>query len=408
MNKADFFADARTDLSGPLSGVTVLEVTTTWAGPMCGCLLADLGADVVKVEPPHGDVSRYLPPFLPGTNPPLSFMHASVNRNKRSVVMDLRQAQGRELFLKLAAAVDVIVENFRPGKLDRRGLGYQGVKEVNPDIIYVSISGFGQFGAYTHRAGYDVLAQAFSGFLSLSGEPEGEPVKPPTFLSDDLGGLHAALAAVAAIRHRDRTGEGQHIDIALLDSMLFQSNGNLALAAMDVELPRTGNEFVFNAPSNLYRCRDGYVMLVILVDHHWRLLAPVIGRPDLAEHPDFASNAARIERRAELNLMLSQWFADRTVEQAADLLEDQGLAFAPVRSYPQSAHDPHVIQRDMLQTTEDDGTAILHVGPAAKMSRTPLKIRSAAPSLGQHTDDVLDQLGIESDARRKLREAKII
>jgi formyl-CoA transferase len=408
MNKADFFAQARADLSGPLQGVTVLEATTTWAGPMCGCLLADLGADVIKVEPPQGDVSRFLPPFLPGTNPPLSFMHASVNRNKRSMVLDLRRSEGRDIFKRVAAEVDVIVENFRPGKLDRRGLGYESIKEVNPDIIYVSISGFGQFGAYAHRAGYDVLAQAHSGFLSLSGEPQGEPVKPPTFLSDDLGGLHAALAAVAAIRHRDRTGEGQYLDIALLDSILFQSNGNLALAAMDVELPRTGNEFVFNSPSNLFRCRDGYVMLVILVDHHWQLLAPVIGRPELADHPDYATNAARIERRAELNQMLAQWFAGRTVEEAADLLEDQGLAFAPVRTYAQSARDPHVIERDMLQTTQADGTALLHVGPPAKMSRTPLKIRTPAPSLGQHTEEILDKMGIGADTRGQLRAAKII
>ncbi len=408
MNKADFFAQARADLSGPLSGVTVLEATTTWAGPMCGCLLADLGADVIKIEPPQGDVSRFLPPFLPGTNPPLSFMHASVNRNKRSMVLDLRQPRGRDLFLKLAAGVDVVVENFRPGKLDRRGLGYDGVRQINPDVIYVSISGFGQFGAYTHRAGYDVLAQAYSGFLSLSGEPAGEPIKPPTFLADDLGGLHGALAAVAAIRHRDRTGEGQYIDIALLDSMLFQSDGNLALAAMDVELPRTGNEFVFNSPSNLYRCRDGYVMLVILVDHHWKLLAPVIGRPELAEDPRYATNAARIERRAELNRMIAQWFADRTVAEAVDLLDDRGLAFAPVRSYAQSARDPHVIERDMLQTTEDDGSVLLHVGPAAKMSRTPLKVRRAAPALGQHTEEILDTLGVEAEVRQELREGKII
>jgi formyl-CoA transferase len=408
MDKADFFAEARADLSGPLSGVTVLEATTTWAGPMCGCLLADLGADVIKVEPPHGDVARFLPPFLPGTNPPLSFMHASVNRNKRSLVLDLRHPQGRDLFLKIAAEVDVIIENFRPGKLDRRGLGYQGVREVNPDIIYVSISGFGQFGPYSSRAGYDVLAQAHSGFLSLSGEPAGEPIKPPTFLSDDLGGLHGALAAVAAIRHRDRTGEGQFIDVALLDSLLFQSNGNLALAAMDVELERTGNQFAFLAPGNLYRCRDGYVMLVILVDHHWKLLAPLIGRPELAEHPDYAGTAARLKRRAELNEMVAQWFAARTVEEASDLLEDQGLPFAPARTYTQSAHDPHVVQRDMLQTTGHDGAALLHVGPPAKMSRTPLKVRMAAPGLGQHTDEILEQLGIDAAARGALREAHII
>ena len=408
MKKWDFFDDARTDLTGPLDGVTVLEATTTWAGPMCGCLLADLGADVIKVEPISGDVSRFLPPFFPGTNPPTSFMHASVNRNKRSLGLDLRRPEGRDIFLKLAAGVDIIVENFRAGKLGSRGLGYDDIKQVNPDIIYVSISGFGQFGAYAHRAGYDVLAQAHSGFLSLSGEPGGEPVKPPTFLSDDLGGLHGALAAVAALRHRDRTGEGQYIDLALLDALLFQSNGNLALAAMDVDLPRTGNEFVFNAPSNLYRCRDGYVMLVILVDHHWKILAPVIGRPDLVEHPDYATNQARIARRAELNQMLSEWFAGRTVAEVTDLLDHQGLAFSPVRTYAQSAHDPHVIERDMLQTTEDGGKATLHVGPAAKLSRTPLRVRSAAPELGQHTDEILESLGIDADTRSKLREAKVI
>jgi formyl-CoA transferase len=408
MKKWDFFADARSDLTGPLQGVKVLEATTTWAGPMCGCLLADLGADVIKVEPPDGDVARFLPPFLPGTDPPLSFMHASVNRNKRSLTLDLRQPRGREIFLMLAAETDVMVENFRPGKLERRGLGYQGIKAVNPDIIYVSISGFGQFGAYSHRAGYDVLAQAHSGFLSLSGTPEGEPIKPPTFLSDDLGGLHGALAAVAAIRHRDRTGEGQYIDLALLDAMLFQSNGNLALAAMDVELPRVGNEFTFTAPANLYRCRNGHVMLVILVDHHWKLLAAVIGRPELAEHPDYATNEARLKHRAELNRMLSQWFTALTVEEAADLLEDRGLAFAPVRTYAQSAHDPHVIERDMLQTVEEDGTALPQVGPAAKMSRTPLKVRGAAPALGQHTDEILKTLGIDPDARIELRRARVI
>lgn len=408
MKKWDFFDNARADLTGPLDGVTVLEATTTWAGPMCGCLLADLGADVIKVEPTSGDVSRFLPPFFPGTNPPLSFMHASVNRNKRSLALDLRRPQGREIFLKLAAGVDIMVENFRAGKLDSRGLGYEGIKQVNPDIIYVSISGFGQFGMYTHRAGYDVLAQAHSGFLSLSGEPDGEPVKPPTFYSDDLGGLHGALAAVAALRHRDRTGEGQYIDVALLDALLFQSNGNLALAATDVELPRTGNEFVFNAPSNLYRCRDGYIMLVILVDHHWKVLAPIIGHPELADHPDYATNQARIARRSELNAMLSQWFARLTVAEATDLLEHRGLAFSPVRTYAESARDTHVIERDMLQTTEEHGKVQLHVGPAAKMSRTPLKVRSAAPELGQHTDEILENLGIDADERSKLRAAKVL
>ena len=213
MEKAEFFREARRDSPGPLAGVRVLEATTTWAGPMCGCLLADFGADVVKVEHPAGEIARRSPPFLPGSDPPLSFMHETVNRNKRSLALDLHGDAGRALFVRLAAQSDVVIENFRPGTADAWGIGYAAVRAARPDVIYVSISGFGQWGPDHDRVGYDPLAQAASGFLSLNGSPDGEPVKSPTFLADDLAGLHAALAALAALRHRDRTGEGQHVDV---------------------------------------------------------------------------------------------------------------------------------------------------------------------------------------------------
>src|SRR5580658_1072969 len=259
MEKSEFYRDARRDLARPLDGVRVLEATTSWAGPMCACILADMGAEVIKVEEPSGEVTRRLPPFQAG----VAVGHAMVNRNKKSLTLDLRVPEGREIFLKLAARSDIVVQNFRPGTLDRWGVGYEGVRAVKPDIVYVSISGFGQFGPIHDRVGYDPIAQAMSGFMSLNGPVEGEPSKAATFLCDDLAGLHGAIAALGALHHRDRTGEGQHLDIALLDAMLFQSDGYLTLGAMGLGFPRTGNEFTFSVPTNTYRCADGSVMMGI-------------------------------------------------------------------------------------------------------------------------------------------------
>jgi len=236
MDKADFFREARREVTGPLAGTRVLEATTTWAGPMCGCLLADFGADVIKVELPEGEVSRTVPPFLPNTHTPLSTLHATVNRNKRSLGLDLRTAEGRAIFLQLVARSNVIVENFRPGTMNRWGVGYETARRVKPDIIYTSISGFGQFGPDHDRAGYDTLAQAASGFMSLNGERDGNPIRAATALGDDLAGLHGALATIAAVCPHSRTGEGQHVDVSLLDSILFQSNGMLTLGALGVPL----------------------------------------------------------------------------------------------------------------------------------------------------------------------------
>ena len=409
MEKAEFFREARSDLPGPLAGLRVVEATTTWAGPMCGCLLADYGADVVKVEHPQGEIARRSPPFLPGTDPPLSFMHATVNRNKRSLALDLRDPRGRDVFLELAARADVVVQNFRPGTMDAWGLGYEAVRARRPDVVYVSISGFGLYGPDHERVGYDPLAQAASGFLSLNGSPDGEPVKSPTFLADDLAGLHAAFATLAALRHREHTGEGQHIDVALLDAMLFQSTGYLTLGAMDVPLPRLGNEFRIAAPANTYACLDGRVMAGVLLDSHWKKLASLIGRPESADDERFATALGRIARRAEVDGWLSEWAADRSVVQAVAELVAAGIPAAPVRSYAEAARDPHVQAREMLQSVRlEDGTRAPLTGPAAKLARTPIRVRSAAPALGAHTHEILAELGLGEDARVALRAAGVV
>jgi crotonobetainyl-CoA:carnitine CoA-transferase CaiB-like acyl-CoA transferase len=348
--KREFYRDARRDLPGPLAGVRVLEATTTWAGPMCGCLLADFGADVIKVEHPEGEIARRAPPLLPGTDPPLSFMHATVNRNKRSLALDLRQPDGLEIFLALARRSDILVENFRPGTLARWGAGYADVRRLKPEIIYVSISGFGQWGPQSDRVGYDPLAQAASGFLSLNGSPDGEPVKAPTFLADDLAGLHAAFAALAALRHRDATGEGQLVDVALLDAMLFQSTGYLTLGALGVELPRLGNEFRIAAPANTYECSDGRILTGVLLDSHWARMAAVVGRPELAHAPGYAHAPARIARRREVDQLVADWARTRSVESALAALIAAELPAAKVQTYGEAARDPAVLERDMLQT----------------------------------------------------------
>ena len=388
----------------------MLEATTTWAGPMCGCLLADFGADVIKVELPGGEMSRRSPPFLPGFDPPLSFMHATVNRNKRSLSLDLRRPEGRELFLRLAARSDVVVENFRPGAMDRFGLGFRDVRARRPDVVYVSISGYGQWGPDADRMGYDPLAQAASGFLSLNGDPQGEPVKAPTFLADDLAGVHAALAALAALRHRDRCGEGQHVDISLLDAMLFQSTGFLTLGALGDPLPRMGNEFRIAAPARVYPCRDGAVMCGIVLDAQWQRLAALVGRSELGADPRYATTLARIERRAEVDRILADWMASRSVDAAVAELLAAGLPAAPVRSYAEAAADPHVRERDMLQWVEqpEAGSAAPITGPAAKLSRTPTRVRSGAPALGAHNDEILRELGLSDEEVTKLRRDGVV
>jgi formyl-CoA transferase len=408
MKKEEFYREARTDLTGPLAGVRVIEATTTWAGPMCGAVLGDLGADVVKVELPGGEVARGIPPTFPDGK--TSYFYATVNRNKRSLRVDVRKDEGREIFLALAAKSDIVVENFKVGTMASYGLGYEHVRAVKPDIVYVSVSGWGQYGPYHSRAGYDPLAQATSGFVSVNGAADGEPTKAPTFLGDDLGGVHAAIGAMAALRHRDQTGEGRHVDVALLDSLLFQCDGLPTLGALGIDPQRMGNQFGFAIPANIYRCKDGRsVYMGVVLDAHWKILAEVIGMPELADDPGFATIPARAANREACDAMAAAWVAERTRDEVIATMDRAGLAVAPVNTFGEAARDPHVLARDMLQpTTHADGSTAPIVGPAAKFSRTPTRVRMGAPALGEHNDEILIELGYDEAARKRLADSKIV
>lgn len=409
-DRATFFREARGDLDGPLDGVRVLEVTSTWAGPRCAGLLADYGADVIKVELlDTPDVAHRLPPFLENGDPPVSFFDAAVNRNKRNIAIDLKRPEGRDVFLELAQKADFVVQNFRPGQMAKWGCGYEQVRAVNPKIIYVSISGYGQYGPYRNRAGYDPQAQAMSGLMWLNAVGDEEPMKTPIYISDELTGLHAAIAALAALKHRDTHGEGQHIDVSLIDATVASCTGQPTLAAQGLPTPRLGNTYPFGAPANVYECRDGWLYAGVLLDTHWVKLSALLGHAEMGTHPDYATIPARMQRREELDAMLAEFCRVRTRDEVIEAVGATGLAIEKVLTPGEMVRDPHIQARETIQSVRQPSGAELKMeGPAAKMSRTPVRIRRAAPQYGMDTDEVLASAGFDDARRAALKERGII
>ena len=401
MDKDEFYARARDDLTGPLAGVRVLDVTKVWSGPMASCILADLGCDVIRVEMPGNREGR-VPPEIPGTG--LSWFRQSVNRNKRSLALNLRVPEARQILLDLVRTADILVENYKPGTMDGWGLGYRDCRAVRADIVYVSISGWGQYGPDHDRPGYDPVTQAASGWMSVNGDPEGEPLRSPTFLADDIAGVHGAIGALAALRHRDQAGEGQHVDVSMLDALLFQSSGFLTLGATGVDPGRWGNQTESIVPAGTYACLDGRVYLAVPLNKQWRRLAELIGAPELATADGFATNGARIGNRGRVNRLIEQWCRSRTTARVIEALDAAGLTVAKVRDFAEVAKDPLVLERGMLCPTElSNGTTAPLVGPPVKLSRTPTGVRSGAPEPGAHTDELLAELGVDQAARERLR-----
>lgn len=372
----------------------MLDLTRFLAGPYATMVLADLGADVIKLERPGtGDDARYFGPFVNGE----SYSFAQANRGKRSVVLDLNHPRGRELAQRLAAGSDLVIESFRPGVADRVGLGYAEVSRERPDILYCSISGYGQTGPYRDRPGFDIMAQGVTGVMRMTGEPGGRPVKTGFAAADIAAGVTAVNAILAAQILRDRTGDGQYIDISLVDSLLAWTvwEAGLWFGAGTAAEP-AGSRHRLSAPYQAYRTADGYVTIGANTERLWRAVARALRRPDWLTDPRFADNAARIAHVDELEAAIETVTATRTTAEWLSVLDKAGVPAGPVLTYGEALADPQVAAREMVTEAEHPvmGT-VRTLGQPAKFSQIRTGSGRPAPLLGQHTREVLAELGLD-------------
>jgi crotonobetainyl-CoA:carnitine CoA-transferase CaiB-like acyl-CoA transferase len=394
---------------GALSGIVVLDFSRVLAGPYATMLLGDLGATVLKVEDPlSGDGTRgWGPPFVGGE----STYFLSVNRNKRSVTLDLATSEGQALARGLAARADIVVENFRPGTMARFGLDYETLAAITPGLVYASISGYGQTGPHRDLPGYDFTIQAEGGLMSITGPEGGDPCKVGVAVGDIVTGLHTAVAILAALHARGRTGVGQFIDVALLDSQVgWLANVAQGFLATGVVPERHGNAHPNIVPYGTFTASDGLVAVGGGTDRHFQRIAALGGAPELAKDPRFQTNAGRVEHRETLIPLLNRIFETRTVAAWVEALREVGVPVAPVRDLEAVFEDPQLRHRQMLQTVEHPTAGPLPlVGPVPKLSGTPAAIRRAPPLLGADTDEILGLfLGSSPDELGRLRSLGVI
>ena len=390
-----------------LNGIRVLDVTQVMAGPYCAMLLCDLGADVIKVEmPPHGDASRR----MAGARGTDSAAFNAVNRGKRGIVVDLKTDRGRDVVLRLAAAADVFVENARPGVMARRGLAYDDLRAVNAGLVYASISGYGQTGPQGGRGGFDLVAQGVSGIMSVTGEPGGPPVKAGIPLTDLGAGLFAVAGILAALRHRDRTGEGQHVDTSLVEAGVALSVWEATEYFASGQAPRPmGSAHRMSAPYQALACADGYITIGAANDRLFERLCDLLGHPEWPREPEFANDTARVANRQVLGERIEAITKSRPRAHWLALFEEHGVPCGPINTYADVFEDEQVAAREMVVETEHPTLGRLRtLGSPLKLSRTPATPGRAAPLLGQHTDEVLREAGYESEELAALRAASII
>ncbi len=384
---------------GALNGITVLDLSRILAGPTCTQLLGDLGAHIIKIENPKSggdDTRQWGPPFVidrEGTRTDLSAYFMSANRNKQSAAVDLATADGQKIIRALARRADVVIENFKPGGLKRFGLDHASLRGDRPELIYCSISGFGQTGPNAAKPGYDLMAQGYGGVMSLTGAPDGEPMKVGVGIADVMCGMYAAVGILAALHHRERTGEGQHIDLALVDAqMAWLINEGVSYLTTEDRPVRRGNGHPNIVPYQVFEVADGHVIVAVGNDEQFRRFCAFLDVPGLAEAPAYATNPARLDNREALLATLSPLLAARSMADVIQGLEAVGVPVGPVHTLDQVFSSDQAKARAMVVEMPCEGAengVVRLIGNPLKLSRTPVSYRRAPPHLGQDTDAVL-------------------
>jgi crotonobetainyl-CoA:carnitine CoA-transferase CaiB-like acyl-CoA transferase len=397
-------------MPGALDGLRVLDMTIWQQGTSAAAMLADLGADVIKVEDPSGgDPGRGL--WRVEKAGGLSGYFQALNRGKRSIALNLKQPEGRDAFLRLAETADVFISNFRPGVCERLGIGYADVAKVNPRIIYACASGYGREGPDAREGSFDILGQARGGLMAVTGEPDGYPKNAGAPIADQVGGMMAAFGILAALLHRERTGEGQEVNVSLLGSVMALQSFNITSHLLSGELPRRFPRGGFGPFWNVYRGSDGkHFALAMLLNRGWRETCEAIGRPELERDERFASYRDRVATNAaELIAIFDEAFATRSADEWVRALNERGVFCARVQDYEEIARDPQVLANGyIVDVPREDGPPVRMVSTPVQLSKTPARIRSMAPELGQHTEEVLLEAGYTWEEIDALRTAGAI
>ena len=379
------------------------------AGPFCSMLLADMGADVIKLEVPgRGDDSREFPPFMEGE----SLYYINLNRGKRSITVNLKRPEGVKVFKKLVKKCDVLIENFSPGTMERLGLGYEVLKKENPRLIYAAISGFGQTGPYRSRPGYDIIGQAMGGLLSITGWPDTPPTRSGTAIGDILSSLFCCIGVLAALNVRERTGSGQLVDVALVDSVYAALENIPQKYFVEGKTPgRIGNRYEFIYPYDTFRARDGWVVIAIANDAIWERFLAATGLKKLGEDERFSSNMLRVDNNAALKELLEKWTSERSRDEIVALLNENRIPSCPIYDIKDASEDPHISKaREMVVNVYQPGLGNVRLqGNPIKMSETDPRPRGPAPSLGADSELILKEvLGLSDSEIKKLRESGAI
>lgn len=396
-------------MAGPLEGIRVIDLTRILAGPYCAMMLGDMGAEIIKIENPDGgdDTRSWGPPFLNG----VSAYFLSINRNKKSLTLNLKDERGKAILRDLIRKGDVMVENFRPGALEKLGFSWEEIRRVNPRMIFASLSGFGQTGPRRSEPGFDVVIQGEGGVMSITGDPDGPPTKVGASIADITAGMLAAQGVMLALYHREKTGVGQMVDVSMLDGQVallaYHANGYFATGRVP---PRRGNRHPSITPYETYSCGDGYFNLGVGNDSLWRRFCDAMGLASLKEDPRFAVNKDRVNNREELQRILDAFFAEKTVEETIEALRGAGVPCGPINNIGQALSEPQVIAREMVVDVDAPVAGPTKVtGVPIKLSETPGAVRTPPPALGQHTDEVLEAvLGMDEAQRSALREAGVV